>query len=169
MIGRLLAQAISASVLLSLVVIITAAPNGAPFVFQMIPETSVDNPIKSPAAKAVMQGSPFATAWWALIRALNESGCVQQAAPSWFHDPTFWFVSANSYGESSVATGPYHYCVQAWSGLPDEGGELLATSNSVTVHFDFTRQSLTATLSASFDGCRPGEVNVSANYAVSPD
>ena len=167
--GRAFAAAAAVGFLLSRLAPLAAAPLGVPFVFQMIPTTSPDNPIKSYAANADVLGSPPATSWWALVRVLNASGCIadQQAGPWWYHDPNFWFTSANTYGVASATVGPYYYCVQAWSQLPDEGGALLATSNSVTVHFDFTRQSLTATLSAVF--ATPGTVKVTANYAVAPD
>lgn len=164
-------EAIAAIVLLSLFASLAASLLSDPFVFQMIPETSPDNPIKSYAANAVMRGSPTGTTWWALIRALNDSGCIedQQSGPWWYHDPNFWFVSANTYGESSATIGPCYYCVQAWSDLRDQGGELLATSNSVTVHFDFTRQSLTAALSVVSSDGAPGMFEVAAVYAESPD
>jgi hypothetical protein len=169
--GRHVADATAVSVLFSLLATLTAVPLGAPFVFQIIPETSFENPIQSYAANAIMQGSPAGTSWWALVRALNDSGCVvdRQAGPWWYHDPNFWFISANTYGESSATIGPYYYCVQAWSGLPDQGGALLATSNSVSVHFDFTRQSLTAALAAVSNDRIPGIYEVTASYAVSPD
>jgi hypothetical protein len=163
---RMSAQTIA---LLALLAAVAAVPLGAPLVFEMMPETSSDNPIKSYAANAVISSSPSGTSWWALVRVLNASGCVEdrRAGPQWFHDPTFWFVSADTYGESSATVGPYYYCVQAWSDLPDQGGALLATSNSVTVHFDFTRQSLTASLSAVSPSA--GVLRLTADYAVAPD
>jgi hypothetical protein len=163
------ALTMAATVLLSLMSTLAAVPLGAAMDFDMIPQTSPDNPIKSYAANAVIRGSPSGTLWWSLFRALNASGCVEdrEAGLKWFHDADFWFVSANTYGESSAKIGPYYYCVQAWSDLPEQGGVLLATSNSVTVHFDFTRQSLTATLSAA--SISPGVLQLTASYAVASD